>query len=224
MKRVIAVIVVLQIIGFFERSLLAQGTLQGSLYLYSMDRLSPPVSTLPIGSDSWGAQGFSTGANTDGYVLNSIILPPVTSLMGNPSNLVVSLYGFNASSGGPGNSLFTLANALTPPENNYDYTSISGAGVILLPNTVYFIVLTAETPVSVGAFGWGVANQGAQSSDGWAFYARYYDSQNGLSWQNNTSANYFRMGMYATAVPEPAAGILFGLCLVGLARRQWQRQ
>lgn len=214
MRKVIIASLFLFTVALLERQAWAQGTLYpGTPYLISISRGG--AGAISIYQGNFIAQGFITGTNADGYLLNAIEFD-MYQPGGDANNLNVSLYGFDANSNSPGSILATLA---SQPIYAYPYV-YGGSDIILQPNTIYFVGLTTQEP-SISSYRWGVANSDAQSLDGWAFYGRYFHDFNSGQGGLNTGV-YQEMVVYATAVPEPAAGVLFGLGLAGLGL--WRRQ
>jgi hypothetical protein len=190
----------------------AQGTIT---YLSNLGQ--PSASADAVGSDSWLATAFVTGNNAVGYSLNSIQLA-MTDLSGNPTNFTVMLYSaIQAGDFSPGGNLGTLNGSLNPATGGiYIYTPISS--LTLSSSTAYFIVLTAGTAISNGAYNW--SNTGTfpityNPSDGWQApvgltHGDNYESSNGSSW--NVLGAFPQYAITATAVPEPSALGLLVLC------------
>jgi hypothetical protein len=84
----------------------------------------------------------------------------------------------------------------------FSYTPSSG--LILLPDTFYFIVVTANTLVATGAYDWSAANFGLDPNNQWWLDNVYFSSTDGSNWAASRS-HIFQLGIYATAVPEPSA-------------------
>jgi hypothetical protein len=187
---------------------------QGTTYISNLQ--NQPQTHTSVGSDSWMAAYFNTGSNTNGYILNSIQL-----LMGNStgsaSGMVVSLYTLNVNGFVPETNLGTLSG--TDPTSAGTYT-FSSSSISLSPSSRYFIVLKSGTPVSTGAFTWGIGSGGFSVADGWSPGGSYIYSADGLNWLGYRP-NPFQYAINATAIPEPATTslIAIGVITLGLYRR-----
>lgn len=127
----------------------------------------PPAGSLAVGSDSWIAGAFGVGTDASGYLLDSVKLGMASST-GSPSDFTVMLYANRSPAGiNPGNSLGTFIGSLNPSTSGtYTYTATSG--LMLSARGTYFIVVTAETPVTDGSYEWNYANAvNYNSVDGW---------------------------------------------------------
>ena len=80
---------------------------QGTLYFSSLGQT--PTGSAAIGSDSWIAQGFGTGTNTGGYILNSVQLL-MDGASGGPNGFAISIYTKSGNS--PQNNLGNLVGFL----------------------------------------------------------------------------------------------------------------
>ena len=113
------------------------------------------------------ARRFRYRGNAGGYSLDSIQLG-MADASGTPSNFMVMLY--TAYIGGatiPGSSLGTLDGSLNPTTAGI-YTFTTASNLMLSPNTIYFIVLTAGTTVANGAYEWNYENTSSYNpSDNW---------------------------------------------------------
>jgi hypothetical protein len=200
---------------------------QGTTYMSDLAQSSSGSN--PIGSDSWFATGFSTGTNPSGYMLNSIQLP-MTGATGSPSGFTVMIY--TTGSGGevyinPGTIVGTL-NGSSDPETAGIYTYIPASSLTLLPRINYFIVLTAGTTVSTGAYEWSFCNSfsfnpvgGWHEASGPA--GAEFQSSNGSSWDTGSaSVHGWQFAINATAIPEPSpVSLLFlGTGILFYARRR----
>jgi hypothetical protein len=127
---------------------------QGTVYLTSLGQ--PSVGSAAVASDSWQAEVFSTGKNPGGYVLDSVQLA-MTPASGAPDDFAVMLYTATGVGGAiPGNCLGTLSGSSDPSTGGlYTYTADS---LDLAPSTDYFIVVTAGTAASAGAYAWSLEN------------------------------------------------------------------
>jgi hypothetical protein len=194
---------------------------QGTLYLSNLAESS--IASGAVGSDSWLAEGFITGTNANGYVLNSVQLLMGESSL-SPEGFAVSIYNsFYGSQfpyfATPGNSLGSLSGPDPSAGGLFTYTAASG--LTFLPRTFYFVVVTADTPVATGSYDWSATqNTLVESPDQWALDDVYFSSTDGANWV--TARNYlFQLGTYATAVPEPSsvALLLLGGGTFALFRR-----
>jgi hypothetical protein len=195
---------------------------QGTTYLSNLGQAS--AGSHAAGSDSWWAEGFVTGTNSSGYVLNSVQLQMKTAT-GSPDGFTVSIYNYNynPSIGNyyfPGNSIGTLSSSLNPvTAGTYTYDA---SGITLSPNLLYFIVVTAATPKATGSFNWSYSNSIGQSSGGWEFDTYlYFFSGDGLNW-GYSRATVSQFSITATPVPEPSAWALLavsGLLFLNQSRK-----
>ena len=192
-----------------------QGTMT---YLSNLDQAS--AGSVAVGSNSWVAIPFKTGTNPGGYVLDSVQLA-MTDASGNPSGFTVYLY--TAVGGGtvgplhPSFNFATLSGSLSPAIGGI-FTYTPASNITLSPNMSHFIVITAGTAVSDGAYDLSYTDANAfNSSEGWRIPAL----NNGVStasdgtlshpaW-NLISGDYAQFAIDATPVPEPSILSLFGL-------------
>lgn len=196
-------------------------------YLSNLGQLSNGSNA--VGSDSWLAALFYTGANAAGYSLDSVQLG-MADASGSPSDFTAMIYGLNSNMIGgvfPGSSLGTLDGSLDPATGDiYTFTAISN--LLLSPGRPYFIVLTAETAVADGAYNWSVMNTASYNLTGGWLGAVTLGSTDGLSWAPLPTyplLDFSQFAINATAIPEP--GVLSLLGLGGLAllwHRRKQRQ
>ncbi|HVU26590.1 MAG TPA: choice-of-anchor R domain-containing protein [Verrucomicrobiae bacterium] len=201
---------------------------QGTLYLSNSG--VTPMGSAEIGSDSWIGQSFYTGTNPDGYTLDSIQLL-MNSAIGNPDNVTVSIYSWTSGTGAPGTEIASLTGFNPSTGGLYTYTA---SGITLLPSTdgaeqSYFVVVTASTPVAVGAYDWSAANTEQQQlsefiqNDGWLFHDEYFSSTDGSTWTKTIRQDIFQMAIYATPIPEPQIYAVLGLSLAYIGFRRFRR-
>ena len=199
---------------------------QGTVYLSNLNQTT--LAGAAVGSDAWLATCFLTGANADGYVLDSIELAMASSI-GSPSGFTVMLYSAVSDvEYYPGTSLGTFSGSMSPMTGGI-FTYTAPSDLLLSPNTSYFIVLTAETTVSSGAFEYNYSGPYSESNDGWFApegnsAPDNYQSVNGSTWNwiPDNNAGNLQYSLTATAVPEPGElGLTaFGILLIGF--RRWQ--
>jgi hypothetical protein len=187
------------------------GQAQGTLYVSNLG-LTPNTSA-SIGNDAWIAQSIITGIDSSGYILNSVQLL-MDEGSGSPSGFNVSIYSFSGSD--PQNNLGSLTGSDPMAGGLFTYAT---SGIMLSPSTVYFVVLTAATPVSQGAYDWSALAEGgsALGINQWIINDSYYSSANGSSWTGHNRYDTFQLAIYATAVPEPATLSLAGMSLACLS-------
>jgi hypothetical protein len=175
---------------------------QGTLYVSNITQ--PSSATMAVASDSWIAQAFTTGTNPSGYVLDSIQLLMGTA-SGNPSGFNVSVY--SSTDAVPGNLLGNLTGS--PDPSTGGIITYSTLGITMSGVQEYFIVVTATTPSTDGAYYWSYSNHPFSGSQHWGIAGLYYTSPNGMDWSRISGPNSFQMAIYATAVPEPSIISLF---------------
>jgi PEP-CTERM motif len=182
---------------------------QGTLYVSNLGEA--PDGSVSVGSDSWYAEMFGTGANSGGYSLNSIQLLMAPS-SGNPNGFTVSLYSYDSFF--PGIELGSLTGSDPAAGGLFTYGASS---ITLLPSTSYFVVVTATTPAASGAYSWSLASTfNDYSSGGWFLdSAALWHSDDGATW---TAARGLpvQVAVYATPVPEPSTLPLAGLGLAAI--------
>lgn len=187
---------------------------QGTLYVSNLGQT--PTGSAAIGSNLWIAQRIITGNDPGGYALNSVQLL-MDGVSGSPSGFNVSLYSFNTADLEPGNSLSSLSGPDPSAGGIFTYTA---SGLELSPSTSYLVVVTAETPIAQGAYVWSIGGLYGVGSDQWEIYSEYFTSPDGSSWTAYGRQGAFQLGIYATAIPEPATLALTALGLVALSFRR----
>ena len=193
---------------------------QGTMYVSNLGLIS--TGSASVGSDSWVAADFRTGTNASGYLLNSVQLA-LTNASGNPGGFTAMIYDQANAPGGvlPGSGIGTLNGSLDPVAAGI-YSYSPGSSLTLSPSTWYFVVLTAGTAVSNGAYQWSVTSTYAPSLSGrWQAESIPWYRTGGLPWTQHIPATYAQFAIYATAVPEP--GVLSLLVLGGLVLA-WHRR
>jgi hypothetical protein len=218
MKKVIKFLLVMGVFASLQFAG-AQGTVT---YLSNLGHT--PDGSNPVGSDSWIAAGFITGANASGYALDSVQLA-IAGASGMPSGFSASLYSANTLGGiSPGNSLRTLSGPANPSATG-TYTYVPTSGTMLFADTAYFIVVTAGTTTADGAYQWDFMNASTyQSTDGWSGSVSWGSSSGApSSWRGLGTGSQFEYSQFAiNATPAPEPGVV-GLMAVGGLVVGWRR-
>jgi hypothetical protein len=193
---------------------------QGTLYVSNLGQTSG--GSAAIASDSWIAEPFYTGSNSDGYILNSISLL-MSAASGSPSGFNVSIYSVSTSEYyPPGSFIGSLSGNSNPSTSGiYSYTT---SGITLLPDTHYFVVVNAATPQTVGTYQWNYHSLDdipVSGIDGWGLSLLYDTSTDGLTW-NYARISLPQLAVYATPVPEPSTLALGALGALFLGFRRWR--
>jgi hypothetical protein len=217
MRKIIFISVVLMAKLFAPSFIQAQGT------LYVSNLGQPTVGGMGIGSDSWVAQYFTTGTNSNGYIVDSIQLL-MGAASGDPSGFMVAIYS-SPGNGAPGASLGSLSGSDPSAGGLFTYTT---SGIMLSPSSFYFVVATATTPLVQGVYNWSAANSFGRITtspgDPWTIQDAYYNSTDGLNWTFIPRENVSQFAIYATVVPEPAMLALAALGLAAFALSFWRRK
>lgn len=166
--------------------------------------------------EDWVGSEFECGNNIDGYSFDSVQLS-MGNAVGTPSGFSVMLY---SSAGGtapdPGSVLETLAGPNDPSTAGI-YTYTTPEDIELLPDTDYFIVVTAKTSLNT-SYTWNYtsSNSSYDSGDGWTTESdnSYYSVGTGLAWSRGIGMSQF--SVTASAVSEPSTLCLLLLVSVGL--------
>jgi len=192
---------------------------QGTTYVSNLG--ATPSGSLAIGSDSWAAAWFTSGATSGGYRLDSIQLG-MADASGAPTGFGVMLYNSGIGIAPiPGTSLGTLSGSPSPSTAGV-YIFTPPVDLVLSKQTSYFIVLTGGTPIAGGAYQWDRADTSSYDlNGGWGTTIACH-SANGSSW-SYVSAVSPVFAINATpepAVPEPntAAVVALGLLALGLRK------
>ncbi len=195
---------------------------QGTVYVSSLG--VPSIGSASVGNDSWLAEGFRTGTNAGGYVLNSIQLA-LSNASGNPSGFTAMIYNQNPNivvGAFPGMSVGTLNGSLDPVIGGlYTYTYSPASTLALSPMSYYFIVLTAGTAVADGTYNWSINSpQDPTSTGGWSGYRIVLSSSDGLGWGPGPIGSV-QFAIAATDVPEPST---LGAVALGGLLFLWHRR
>ena len=138
---------------------------------------------LQVSNDYPSAQGFTTGTNTAGYTLQSIIVRLKDSI---PLNVTLH----SDSSGNPGSTLATLSSTDNASENFSNMTYTCSTGCSLTASTSYHVVVT---PQRTGPLYWAQNSSGAEvntpNNAGWSIAddAQYRNGAGG-DWLDETEA------------------------------------
>ncbi len=185
----------------------AQGTM---MVLSNFDQTT--AGGLAVGSDSWLYEGFITGTNFSGYVLNSIQLE-MAGGSGNPSNFMVMIYNNPPAGIAPGSSIGTLNGSLNPVAGGI-FTYTPASSITLSRNSMYFIVLTAGTTIANGAYEWNyTSTESYNPNSGWSGTGNFSSASDGSDYLNYNylSGDYAQYAINVTDAPEPGVLGLFGL-------------
>jgi hypothetical protein len=182
----------------------------------------PSSGTFSVGSDSWLAWAFLTGADPGGYTLDAVQFA-MANATGNPSGFRAMLYSeVSAKDPVPGTDLGTLSGSADPAAAGV-FSYVPPSSLALAPNGLYFIVVTGGTPVGDGAFEWSVAGGAYQTGDGWVgtgiFGGSEYESADGSTWTFPGEVLMPQLAISASVVPEPGTIVLTSLSLVLVAWR-----
>ncbi len=190
---------------------------QGTVYVTTLGQ--PSVGSAAVASDSWQAEVFTTGRNPGGYVLDSVQLA-MTPASGAPDDFTVMLYNAVGVAGAlPGTSLGTL-NGSTDPSTGGLYTYTADI-LEFAPSTSYFIVVTAGTATSAGAYAWSLENTSSPTtSGGWNSTDVLFSSSGGSSWHQSSFGIDPQFDLTATTIPEPDT--LYLLSLPGVLFFAWR--
>jgi hypothetical protein len=184
---------------------------QGTLYVSNLGQT--PTGSISIGSDSWIAQEFELGFSNDQniYTMYAIQLL-MDAASGNPNGFSVSIYRdpMNDLNDAPKQKVASLNGSINPSTAGI-YTYTDSSGIAISPGTAYFVVVTAATPVSQGAYVWSASSGFTQTVNGYTISDDYYSSASGSSWTQTMREDVFQIGIYGTAVPEPSIISLFML-------------
>ncbi|MFO1433590.1 MAG: choice-of-anchor R domain-containing protein [Candidatus Competibacteraceae bacterium] len=166
----------------------------------------------------WAASSFTTGTNP--LSLQSVILSlqaPASGALGG-TDAQVQIYTDN--SGLPGNPIGSLTSySPTPIDTARQYTFTDG-GILLDPNSIYWIV--AQAPTNGNAYDIGTTTDPTGNPGGtFQFTYAVYDPAPGAGWTSIPGLTLIRQ-VTATVIPEPSAMALFGtaLLLFGLGYRR----
>ncbi len=178
---------------------------QGTTYISNLEANS--LGNVAIASNARLAQSFDTGANSLGYFLNSVQLSLAVPT-GSPSGFTVSLFGDNDFH--PGGSMGTLIGSTNPSAAGiFSYEAFN---TTLSPSTKYWIVLSAQTPLTTGAYYSGLVSFFDYTSTGtWSTDRFYNKSTDGLVWTDSIVGYNLKFSVAATAIPEPSSTVLLGL-------------
>lgn len=211
MKKLIFVILIILIAKLFAPPFIQA---QGTLYLSNLGEPSGgSVAVGSSGSSAFVETPFTTGTDSEGYVLDSVQLL-MGNASGNPTNgsIIVGILPSHGSYAPPSTtSGFTRLTGPANPSTSGIYTYTS-SGVTLLPDTVYFIYVFGTGHLAGGTYNWDFADDAnAVSSAGWAYTffpgepsSSYYFGPDGPVAQNP-----LQFSINATPIPEPSASWLF---------------
>ena len=145
-----------------------------------------------------GAQAFTTGSNTGGYTLSSIDVR-ISSKVGNPTNLVVTLHAASGSNPNTTTTLATLSGNSSPSSGTHTYTC-SGSGCALSASTTYFVLMKAASSPGTSYYSvdlTAAAETKQPSGNGWSIADKGRDGIAG-TWLDMLAA----VKMKVTATPE----------------------
>lgn len=173
---------------------------QSILYISNLGQL--PAGSGAIGSNSWIAQTFITGSNPGGYLLSSVQLL-MDAPAGTPSGFSVSIYsktGDPHSEHEPGDSPQSSLGSLTgSAPTTGGVFSYGTPGILLSPDTFYYVVVTAATTTNDSAYAWS-ATSGLTQSNLFTIEDEFFSSSDGSNWTWNLRGKVFQLGLYASAV------------------------
>jgi hypothetical protein len=107
-----------------------------------------------------------------------------------------------------GSSLGTLDGSVNPSTAGI-YTYTDDLNLVLLPGTMYFIVVTAGTTVANSAYEWSLFNTLSYNPNGGWKAGGVWESGDGSNWRYTSGAPL--LAVTATAIPEPSAWSLLAI-------------
>jgi hypothetical protein len=179
-----------------------------------------------VAGGDWLAQPFITGTSPGGYSLDAVDLVMGSGQPG-VTNFQLGIYSTSTFNFKPAYNLETLTGDSNPFFSGiYTYTS---SGIILNPNTQYWIVASASNSSGNNGFSayyWGLTRDTVFSSnDGWqipfgATHAVYYTAMKVWTLYSSDTYGTQQFAIEATAVPEPGLSALLSIGLIfGLKRK-----
>jgi hypothetical protein len=198
--------------------------LSGGPVILTNNLTEPLLGLDTLSTTVWHAISFTTDNNA--YTLDSVTLlmelggvstnaPSLQSLIGNAAAQAdipeADLY--SDSSGSPG-TLITALTAITSYDTTLQDVTFTAAGVTLLANSTYWVVLRATSGVVTWAYPTTNNGSGVGFTDVYAF-----SNTSGASWTVATGENPDQAEVIGdlAGVPEPSTLLLAGLGFLALA-------
>ena len=148
------------------------------------------------------ATSFTTGSNEAAYYLLETVTLNFVADDGNPGNIVVAVYDDDSDNPGhPGASIGTLTGSNPNEAGNQTYTA-AGSGLVLQPDTDYWVVLGATGSINSNEFRvtYTSSNNDTGASTGWSI-ANSSENWNGSAWFNSSYPMRFTVGGGSVAMP-----------------------
>ncbi len=159
------------------------------------------------------ATAFTTGSSAGGYTLRAATAKFWFRTKTSPGDLVVAIHA--ASGGSPASDAIAILSGNNPGTLGGDYTYTCSTGCNLLPNTIYFLVMSARNADFSGHYAWSVTGSDGQTNEpgdaGWQISNVLKSKFGGGTWtdHSHSGTGMFKVTATVNEIDDDAPSVRY---------------